>query len=204
MKHLPLGLALVFACMTPSKLSAQLLSYGVDVGAHFANVSMQTPSSLDPNDVTFVANGGMHVGPYARRGMGIAYVQAPLWLTQIDQSIIINQSGNSMMPMVTVPWTMRRLDVPVEVGVKLGPFFGFVAPVWSAGLQDISDVSNLTENDGTWGAQIGAGIKLSKFQAKLRYEGNLSPFAQALNYQGQVIATDGRMSQIIASLSYRL
>lgn len=201
MKHLPLALALALACLMPSKLSAQGLSYGIDVGAHVANVSMQTPSGLDPNDVTFVANGGMHAGPYARLGMGIAYVQAQVWLTQIDQSIIINQAGGST---VTVPWTMRRVDVPVEVGVKLGPFFGFVAPVWSAGIQDISDVSNLTENDGTWGAQIGAGIKLWKLQVKLRYEGNLSPFAQALNYQGQLIATDGRMSQIVASLSYRL
>lgn len=181
---------------------AQLLSYGIDAGAHIAQIQADMPSGLNFDEVTFNSTGGYHLGAYARMGLGIAYIQPNIWLTELSQNVTMTQDGSTTVESASL--TMRRVDIPVEVGAKLGPLFGFVAPVWSANIQSYGDITELDESMGTWGAQIGVGLKLGKIQMKLRYEGNMQPVADALEYQGEVIATDGRMYQFIGSVSYRL
>ena len=195
---LTLALAFGFA----PNAQAQLLSYGLDGGVHVAQIQADMPSGLNFDDVTFSSTGGYHLGAYARMGMGIAYVQPNIWITELNQRVTMTQDGSATVESAEL--MMRRVDIPVEFGAKLGPLFGFVAPVWSANIQDYGDITQLEESMGTWGAQIGVGVKLWKLQAKVRFEGNMQPIADALEYQGQVIATDGRMYQFIGSISYRL
>ena len=190
--------------MAPFWASAQLYSHGLTAGAHVAQVEVD-PFSIDPNQpletVAFTATGGYHAGLYARFGAGLVYLEPQLWYTELNQDITYSDGSGSTS---TVPWTLRRLDVPLEVGVKMGPLLVLAAPVWSIPIAQVSNVQTITVDSGTWGGQIGLGVKLGALQLTARYEGSLAPFADQIQIGGGTYATDSRMSQLITSLHLKL
>ncbi|MDG1252353.1 MAG: hypothetical protein P8N56_01620 [Schleiferiaceae bacterium] len=194
----------VCLCAWPANLSAQLYSYGVSAGAHVAQIEVD-PFSIDPNQpletMSFTATGGYHVGLYTRFGMGIVYLQPQMWFTVLNQEVTyMDGSGTTQ----TMPWTMQRLDIPLEIGVKMGPLLILAAPVWSAPLSQSTMVQTLGPSSGTWGGQVGVGVKFGPVQVTARYEGSLAPFADQIAVGGSSYATDSRISQLITSLSLKL
>jgi hypothetical protein len=195
---------LAITLSVPKWASAQLLSYGLTGGAHVAQVVVD-PFSIDPNQpletVSFTATGGYHAGIYARLGAGLVYLEPQLWYTELNQDITYADGGGTT---TTEPWTLRRLDMPLEVGVKMGPLLLFAAPVWSLPVAQISNVQTTTMETGTWGGQIGMGVKLGPVQLTARYEGSLAPFADQIQVGGGSYTTDSRISQLITSLHLKL
>ncbi len=195
---------LVAALGAPLWASAQLYSYGLTAGAHVAQVEVD-PFSIDPNQpletVSFTATGGYHAGTYARLGAGLVYLEPQLWYTELNQDITYSDGTGAT---TTVPWTLRRLDVPLEVGVKMGPLLVLAAPVWSFPIAQVSNVQTITVDSGTWGGQVGVGVKYGPVQLTARYEGSLAPFADQIQIGGASYATDGRISQLITSLHVKL
>jgi len=163
------------------------------------------PFSIDPNQpletVSFTATGGYHVGIYARLGAGLIYLQPQIWYTELNQDITYSDGSGAT---TTVPWTLRRLDVPLELGVKMGPLLILAAPVWSLPIAQVSNVQTITVASGTWGGQVGVGVKFGPVQLTARYEGSLAPFADQIQIGGASYATDGRISQLITSVSLKL
>ncbi len=198
------AMAVGFLVIAQPYVSAQVFSYGVTGGAHVAQVEVD-PFSIDPNmpleTMSFTATGGYHLGLYGRLGMGIVYVQPQLWYTELNQSVTYTDGAGTIQ---TVPWTMRRVDVPLEVGVKLGPLLLFAAPVWSAPISQVSAIQTLTASSGTWGGQLGVGVKFGPVQVTARYEGSIKPFADQISVGGSTYPTDSRISQLITSLSVKL
>jgi hypothetical protein len=195
---------LAITLLVPSWATAQLLSYGLTGGAHVAQVVVD-PFSIDPNQpletVSFTATGGYHAGIYARLGAGLVYLEPQLWYTELNQDITYADGGGTT---TTEPWTLRRLDMPLEVGVKMGPLLLLAAPVWSLPVAQISNVQTTTMETGTWGGQIGMGVKLGPVQLTARYEGSLAPFADQIQVGGGSYTTDSRISQLITSLHLKL
>ena len=190
--------------LLPFGAVAQLFSYGITAGAHVAQVEVD-PFSIDPTmpmeTVRFTATGGYHAGVFALLGAGLVYIEPQLWYTELNQSLTFTDGSGSPQ---TVPWTLRRLDVPLEVGVKMGPLLLFCAPVWSAPIAQISSVQTLSAASGSWGGQVGVGVKLGPIQLTARYEGSLAPFADQIQVAGGTYATDSRISQLITSLHLKL
>jgi peptidoglycan hydrolase-like protein with peptidoglycan-binding domain len=182
----------------------QFYSYGVSAGAHVAQLKID-PFSIDPNQpletISFTATGGFHAGIYARLGAGLVYLEPQLWYTELNQDITYSDGTGAS---TTVPWTLRRLDVPLEVGVKMGPLLILAAPVWSLPIAQVSNVQTITVDSGTWGGQVGVGVKFGPVQLTARYEGSLAPFADQIQIGGASYATDGRISQLITSLHLKL
>lgn len=195
---------LAITLLVPSWASAQLLSYGLTGGAHVAQVVVD-PFSIDPNQpletVSFTATGGYHVGIFTRLGAGFVYLEPQLWYTELNQDITYADGSGTT---TTEPWTLRRLDMPLEVGVKMGPLLLLAAPVWSLPVAQISNVQTTTIETGTWGGQIGLGVKLGPVQLTARYEGSLAPFADQIQVGGGSYTTDSRISQLITSLHLKL
>jgi len=181
--------------------SAQL-SRGLTAGYHVADVRVSFNPLIDPT-FTPVATGraGYHVGGFYRGSAGVLYVQPQVWLTGLNQEFVLDDG--SISPEV-VDWSLIRLDVPVEVGVKLGPLFGFVAPVYSLALAETGGLNLTDPGKGSWGGHVGVGLKLGGLQVSARYEGSLSTFGQTLTVGGVDFETDNRINQFIASAAIKL
>jgi hypothetical protein len=203
-RFLGLVLAAFGTVLTQTSLSAQSYSYGVTGGAHVAQVEVD-PFSIDPNQpletMSFTATGGYHLGLYARLGLGLVYLQPQMWFTELNQAVTYTDGAGSTQ---TVPWTLRRLDIPLEVGVKMGPLLLLAAPIWSAPISQVSAVQSVTPSSGSWGGQIGVGVKFGPVQLTARYEGSLQPLGDQVSIGGTAYPTDSRISQLITSLSVKL
>lgn len=177
-------------------------SKGLTAGYHLTDLSIRFNPLIDPTFTPMASGrGGFHVGGYTRASAGLLYLQPQVWLTGLNQQLIL-QDG-SVTPNV-VDWSMLRLDFPVEVGVKLGPLFGFLAPVYSLALSESGGLGLVQTGTGSWGGQVGLGLKLGPVQASLRYEGSLSAFGESITVGGIDIATDNRMTQFIGSVAVKL
>jgi hypothetical protein len=100
---------------------------------------------------------------------------------------------------------VNRIDLPVQVGVKLGFLRAFVAPVWSANVSSFNDLQNFDpQTAGTWGAQAGVGLQLGKkVQLNVRYEGNLTPYTSNITLpNGLVIPSDNRVNQLVVDMGF--
>lgn len=177
-------------------------SKGLTAGYHLADLRISFNPLIDPTLTPMGSGrGGFHVGGYTRASAGLLYLQPQVWLTGLNQQLIL-QDG-SVTPTV-VDWSMLRLDFPVEVGVKLGPLFGFAAPVYSLALSESGGLGLVQTGTGSWGGQVGLGLKLGPVQASLRYEGSLSAFGDSITLGGIDLDTDNRITQIIGSVAVKL
>ncbi len=177
-------------------------SKGLTAGYHLADLRISFNPLIDPTLTPMATGrGGFHVGGYTRASAGLLYLQPQAWLTGLNQQLLL-QYG-SVTPTV-VDWSMLRLDFPVEVGVKLGPLFGFLAPVYSLALSESGGLGLVQTGTGSWGGQVGLGLKLGPLQASLRYEGSLSAFGDSITVGGIDIDTDNRITQIIGSVAVKL
>jgi hypothetical protein len=184
----------------PSALAQ--FSKGLTAGYHLADLRISFNPLIDPTFTPLASGrGGFHVGGYTRTSAGLVYLQPQAWLTGLNQQLLL-QDG-SVTPTV-VDWSMLRLDFPVEVGVKLGPLFGFVAPVYSLALSEVGGLGLVQTGTGSWGGQVGLGLKLGPVQASLRYEGSLSAFGDSITVGGIDIETDNRITQFIGSVAVKL
>lgn len=195
-----LGLAAALGLLA---FSAQAqLTRGLTAGYHFADVRISFNPLIDPT-FTPVATGraGYHAGGFYRASAGLVYVQPQVWLTGLNQQFVIDDG--SFNPEV-IDWSLIRVDVPVEVGVKFGPLLAFVAPVYSVALAETGGLNLANPGKGSWGGQLGVGAKLGGLQLSARYEGSLSAFGQTLSLGGVDFETDNRINQFIASAALKL
>ncbi|MCK4989930.1 MAG: hypothetical protein KAS29_05570, partial [Bacteroidales bacterium] len=102
----------------------------------------------------------------------------------------------------------NRIDVPLLVGVKLGPARLNVGPVGSFVISETTDLTELEpdfelfSSAMTWGFQAGLGLDISKISLDVRYEGSLSALGESFSVGGNDFPLDARPSQWIISLGY--
>ena len=195
---------LLFGALMLLQLPSALAQFskGLTAGYHLADLRISFNPLIDPTFTPMATGrGGFHVGGYTRASAGLVYLQPQAWLTGLNQQILLQEG--TVTPTV-VDWSMLRLDFPVEVGVKLGPLFGFVAPVYSLALSESGGLGLVQTGTGSWGGQVGLGIKLGPLQASLRYEGSLSAFGDSITLGGIDLDTDNRITQIIGSVAVKL
>jgi hypothetical protein len=195
---------LLFGALMMLQLPSALAQFskGLTAGYHLADLQINLNPLIDPTFRPMASGrGGYHVGGFTRASAGLLYLQPQAWLTGLNQQILL-QDG-SVTPTV-VDWSMLRLDFPVEVGVKLGPLFGFLAPVYSLALSESGGLGLVQTGTGSWGGQVGLGLKLGPLQASLRYEGSLSAFGDSITLGGIDLDTDNRITQIIGSVAVKL
>lgn len=195
---------LLFGALMLLQLPSALAQFskGLTAGYHLADLHINLNPLIEPTFRPMASGrGGYHVGGYTRASAGLLYLQPQAWLTGLNQQILLQEG--TVTPTV-VDWSMLRLDFPVEVGVKLGPLFGFVAPVYSLALSESGGLGLVQTGTGSWGGQVGLGLKLGPLQASLRYEGSLSAFGDSITLGGIDLDTDNRITQIIGSVAVKL
>jgi hypothetical protein len=211
MKKLILILAVSFFMVQFS--DAQMFQWGIKGGLGLSSLKVSDLTGLGSGaDAYDLVTGdkvvGYHVGLQTRIKIAMLFVQPELYFNDGGGSVQ-KVADNGLDGLMTVDF--KRIDLPVLVGVKLGPARLGIGPVGSYVVQE-SVVSDITELGGddytvftnamTWGFQAGLGVDLSKISIDARYEGSLSKLGESFNVGGVPFELDARPSQWIFSLGF--
>jgi len=167
-----------------------------------------TPSSYDM---------GYHFGAFCRVKILGFFVQPELIFSQTNSTINIAETGDILSGIKSSSANIKytNFDVPVMVGIKLGPLRLNAGPVASFKLGNnpdekateeinamVKDFTKVTKK-ATFGGQAGIGLDiLKKVTLDVRYEFSLSKLGDNINVGSQTFSTDQRGSQFIASIGF--
>lgn len=150
------------------------------------------------------ASYGFHGGVFLRLSLLGIYLQPEVLLATNSYEYNVTM-GTS--PAVLKEQTFNKLDVPVLIGLKLGPIrinAGPVATVQIGTPKALIDDPNFKEmyKGATFGFQAGAGFDLFKtLTFDVRYEGSLSgEFGDAATIGSQTFKLDSRQPSVLFSL----
>jgi hypothetical protein len=192
--------------------NAQLFQYGIKAGVNFSSISMDDITGItDGTEAYSLVTGetvtGYQVGLMTRVNIAMFFVQPELYFNAVGGSVeqVVEGGTNEMLNV-----QFNRFDIPLLVGVKLGPARINAGPVGTAVIS--SSTSELTAVAGnletladglTWGFQAGVGADLfKKLAIDLRYEGSLSKYGDSFTIDGKEHNFDARPTQYIVTLGY--
>ena len=199
-KVIILGILLSFTVISFSQVNV-----GIKGGLNFSKFSADDLETADYRLSTFDGRKtGYHIGIFLRADLFGMFVQPEMLYTVIrSETQVINLASQTELDPAQVQ--ISRFDIPVLVGVTLGPVRLGAGPVASFNLTNRSQLENVTgyiadiKKAGV-GYQVGAGTSLLSFTIDLRYEGNLSKLGDSIEVGGQDIIFDRRTNQVILSL----
>lgn len=166
---------------------------------------------------------GFHFGAFARFKILGIFLQPELIFSQTNAAINLSPDGFDASQVandvLTTKIKYNNFDVPIMLGIKLGPAHLCAGPVATFKLsssvddatkkllEDIEsendiDVFTVTKN-ATFGAQVGAGLTLlKKVTLDVRYEFGLSKLGDSVNIGDHEFKTDQRQNQFLASIGW--
>lgn len=166
---------------------------------------------------------GFHFGAFARIKIAALFLQPELIFSQTNASININPDGfdasSSANEALNATIKYNNFDIPILLGIKIGPAHLCVGPVATFKLsssvddetkqflEDIDrkdDISVFTATkNATFGAQVGAGVTIAKkVTIDVRYEFGLSKLGESVTIGDNEFKTDQRQNQFLASIGY--
>ena len=192
--------------------NAQMFQWGIKAGLGINSLKIADLTGLeDGSDVYDLVTGdnvtGYHVGFQTRINIAMIFIQPELYFN--DGGAKIEEFRNDALE-ASYNVNFQRIDLPLLVGVKLGPARINLGPVGSYVVNEsvTDDVQN-TDPDYTffsqsmtWGFQAGLGIDLSKISLDVRYEGSLSSLGDEVSVGGVDYAVDARPSQWLFTLGF--
>ena len=203
-------LVLVASMFMFTMADAQLFKWGIKAGVGFSSLKMEDITGIDDGtDVYNLITGdgvmGYHVGLQTRIKVAMILIQPEVYFNA-GGGTVEQVFENGATEVLNVKF--NRIDVPLLVGVKLGPIRINAGPVGSYVLSETTDLTEiqpdyeLFTSSMTWGFQAGLGVDVSKLSIDVRYEGSLSELGETLSIGGSEFALDARPSQWIISLGY--
>ena len=190
--------------------NAQLFNYGIKAGIGFSSLKINDLTGIsDGSDVYDLITGdgvmGYHLGVQTRIKIAMIYIQPELYWNAGGGTLeqVIDGGATEILEV-----KFNRMDLPLLVGVKLGPVRFNIGPVGSYVISESNDDSTadfdyqLYLSSMNWGWQGGIGVDLSKLSLDVRYEGSLSDLSDSVPEALQNYNMDPRPSQWIISLGY--
>ncbi len=186
------------------------IKLGLRAGVSSSSVNMDNlnwnTSSGDYKIIPGDAKVGMHFGGMVRAEFAGMYVQPELIFNSLNSEIKVEdlQTGETRIK----DQRFKKIDIPILIGPKFGPFRANVGPVATfilsgKGIDEID--GHQVEEDyksASWGFQAGVGLDVWKLTVDLKYEGNLSAFGDGVTILGSQQNFDARTSQWILSVGY--
>jgi hypothetical protein len=179
------------------------IKFGLKVGATTATVPTYDVST-GTNNIEAVKNAswGFQAGAFMRLGLKVIYLQPEVvFATNTYEFDVTTVTATSALKQ-----SFNRLEVPVLLGIKLGPLHikaGPSATVLIGSPKALINDPNFTDmyKTATFGYQAGIGVDLLKMIAlEARYGGNLSKFGDSVNIGGQTFNLDNRQSTFTLSV----
>jgi len=191
--------------------NAQLFQYGIKGGVNFSSISMDEIKNINSSGAAYdLITGetvtGYQVGLMTRINVAMFFVQPELYFNAVAGSVEkVYQSGGEELLEVQ----FNRFDIPLLVGVKLGPARINAGPVGTAVINSVNDLKEISQDletltgGLTWGFQAGVGVDLfKKLAIDLRYEGALTKYGESFTVNGTSHNFDARPVQYIVTLGW--
>lgn len=207
MKKLVLLLAAALCMMATTE--AQIFKYGLKAGIGFSNLRMEDITGIsDGGDVYNLVTGdavmGYHFGVQTRIKIAMLFIQPEAYF-DVSGGTVEKVLDNGATEILNTRFS--RIEIPLLLGVKLGPVRINAGPAGSIILSESTDLTELQpdftlfENTMTWGFQAGLGVDLfKKLSIDARYEGSLSKLGESLSIGESEFALDARPSVWVLSL----
>lgn len=188
---------------------AQLFKYGLKAGVGFSSLSIDDVSGITgANGAYDLVTGdgvvGYHVGVQTRIKLAMVFIQ-PEVIFNAGGGTVKQIEANGAEEIMNINFS--RVDVPLLVGVKLGPARIGFGPVGSYVISETNDLIDINPDYEiftkamTWGFQAGIGVDLmKKVTLDARYEGSLSKLGNTLDIGTQQFSLDARPKQWVISL----
>ncbi|MDA3822080.1 MAG: porin family protein [Bacteroidales bacterium] len=205
-----ISIAMLFMAFSAN---AQIFQYGLKGGLNYSSLAMDDIIGIsDGTEVYDLLAGetvrGYQVGIMTRVNVLMLFVQPELYFNVTGGSVKkVLEDGTSDLLNVQ----FNRIDIPLLVGVKLGPARINVGPVGSAVVGSTNQLKELVSSDLetvssglTWGLQAGIGLDLfNKIAVDLRYEGSLSQYGDdSFMVGGMTHKFDARPTQRILAFGW--
>lgn len=169
------------------------IKMGLKAGVSTTNLSMETLKTVTTGTTSYTvealenAKYGFHGGVFLRLTLLGIYVQPELLFSTRTNAYTVKNITNSSAPVTTiVKQNFNKLDIPVMVGLKLGPIRVNAGPAASILINSPKELIASPDYKSkfsrmTVGYQAGVGLDVLKFLTiDLRYEGSLK------KYQNQI------------------
>jgi len=183
------------------------LKFGIKAGVSTTSITMDDAKSITSGNASYLlgkaegANYGYHLGIFLRANISKLYIQPEVLFASRSNEYTLSKV-NSVVDSISVKQNFQKLDIPVMVGVKLGPVRINAGPVGSLRIGSPKDLIDDPDFKAmyasmTFGYQAGLGLDiLKKLTIDLRYEGSLSKYQNKL----EGITLDDRPNAFLLSL----
>lgn len=189
--------------------------FGLKAGVSTTNLSMADLKTVTSGNTSYTVDAvttakyGFHGGAFVRLTLFGIYLQPELLFTTRTNEYTVNQlnANGSLTLLPVVKQNFNKLDIPVMLGLKLGPLRVNAGPVGSLLINSPKAlISNPDYKNNysrmTIGYQAGLGFDLFNILTfDLRYEGNLKKYQnQIQNLTGTKFNLDDRANAFVFSL----
>ncbi len=165
------------------------------------------------SDIDDIQNGdkevGFHIGALLR-----VTSSSEKFIFELDPTFVNTKStftitdNSSILEKVVIEDKNWRMDVPIMFGTRFAGFLDLMAgPSLSLNIGNTLSydaVSTTIEQEyksTTWGYQVGAGFKVSKFIIDVRYAGSVESVTDGIRINDTVYEANARPSALFASLT---
>ena len=194
------SILILLAVILSSGAFAQF-SWGLKAGATSNNFKLDD-INIDAQqtiEAAKQASWGFHGGAFFRLSMLGIMIQPEILFSMAENNMLVTDTGVEEIR----SQKFNKLDIPVLLGVKLGPVRLMAGPAASVMLSSTSDLWDNAENlykSATLGYQAGVGLDiLKKITLDVRYEGGLNNFGDEITIGQETFTLDGRNNAILIS-----
>lgn len=187
------------------------IKFGLKAGLSTTSLSMPTIKSISSGTTSFTVDAltaakyGFHGGAFVRVTLFGVYIQPELlFSTRTNEYTVTNVQTTAS---IVAKQTFNKLDIPVMVGLKLGPIRLNAGPAASLLINSPKDLISNSDykskySNMTIGYQAGLGFDLLNFLTfDLRYEGSLKKYQnQIQNLAGTKYNLDDRPNAFLFSV----
>ncbi len=195
--------------------NAQVFSWGMRLGAASTSINADPltiydgTANLDSIKLSVEgASFGIHGGLYTRLKFGPVFLQPELLFNTESYAYTkedLTQSGVTEM----LKDKFSTLDLPIMVGLKMGPIRLQGGPVGSLLLANNSQLDQISETFSreltnlTWGYQAGLGLDIGSVLVDLKYEGSLGFYSDSFEVFGNTYETDSRSNRWLLTVGLK-
>ncbi len=190
------------------------VKFGLKAGVSTTSLSMPSVTTITSGSTTYTVNGltsakyGFHGGAFVRLTLFGIYIQPELLFSTRTNEYTVSNVTNQAAPVSYVAkQNFNKLDIPVMVGLKLGPLRINAGPSGSLLINSPKDLITNPDyknnyNRLTFGYQAGLGFDLLGILTfDVRYEGSLKKYQnQIQNLTGAKYNLDDRPNAFLFSV----
>ncbi len=192
-------------------LQAQV-QFGLKAGLSTEQLAGQslTFSADGFNDLTLAmkeANYGIQAGLFLRVPLSKSvFLQPELLFNSNSNTLELDDPNQDEVAVIKDNY--QHLNVPLLLGVKLGPLRAQAGPTGNFFLHSANDLTDRDGWDATFdsfnlGYQVGGSVDIWRFTVDARYDGNFGGDDATFTFAGQDLALDRTPSRWIFTLGYR-